>query len=125
MFRPLGGHLQVELRNLSLHHFFAVLFFICIRDPLCIASEIKKGWNTIDSNTRLYPKTQTGNQQKHKNSNKEENTHNTIPPTGGNAATRTSHMYLGHSYEIFIILRTDSTKNCVPSFLTFWRRNYF
>jgi len=46
------------------------------------------------------------------------------PCTGGclyigsyEAAIRTSHMHLGHSYEIFIILRTDSTKNCFPSFL--------
>jgi len=39
------------------------------------------------------------------------------PPPRGNPAVRTSHMHLGHSYEIFIILRTDSTKNCVPSIL--------
>jgi len=65
----------------------------------------------IDSNTRLYPNTQLGNQQKHKKSSKEENTLNKIPPpTGGNPAIRTSHMHLGHSYEIFRVLCTDSIK---------------
>jgi len=43
MFRPLGGHLQVELRNIFLHHFFfAVLFFIYISDPLNFTSELRR-----------------------------------------------------------------------------------
>jgi len=40
MFRPLGGHLQVELRKLFFTSLFGRISFICIRDPLCNTSEI-------------------------------------------------------------------------------------
>ena len=84
MFRPLGGHLQVE--------------------------------NLLERETLPeYPNWKPAETQKQQQ--RGEHTQYNNPPTGDNPAIRTSHMHLGHSYEIFIVLRTDSTKNCVPSVL--------
>ena len=42
MFRPFGAIFRSSLGTYFYITFFAVLFYICIRDPLCIRSELRR-----------------------------------------------------------------------------------